>query len=55
MAFSPIREIQRYLEEQRNHPVSAIAHDWTNPMEFMEFAKETVRLFRAKLGWPTAL
>lgn len=54
MAFSPINELQRYLDEQRNHPIAAKAHDWTKPIAFMDFAKESVRSFRVKLGWPTA-
>lgn len=55
MAFSPISEISRFMEEQRNHPVAGPAHEWAKPSALMVYVQKSVQHFRTKLGWPTEL
>ncbi|RDL36205.1 Uncharacterized protein BP5553_06817 [Venustampulla echinocandica] len=53
MALQPLSELARYLEEQRCDPVAATKYDWDEAASLMTYAMETVRRFRARLGWPT--
>jgi hypothetical protein len=41
------------MEDQRNDPVAANKYNWDEAVGLMAYAMETVRRFRAKLGWPT--
>lgn len=54
MALQPLSQLARYLEEQRCDPIAATKYNWDAAAGLMVYPMETVRLFRARLGWPTA-
>jgi hypothetical protein len=51
--LAPITGLGRYMEDQRNDPIAARKFNWDEAAGYMAYAMETVRRFRARLGWST--